>query len=133
MYTKDFEVEIITPVDQAFEGTMKVLVLPGTEGEMAVLGGHDQVMAMLAPGVTVADDGAERTVFSTGAGFATITGDKVICLVDFAIEVSKLDFDAISEELQDVRNELAGSPSDAGLRVRKEVLEAKMKAQSYGK
>lgn len=132
MYTKDLTVEIVTPVEKAFEGVAQEVILPGSEGEMAVLGGHAPVLSMLSPGVTVTVSNGVRRVFSTGEGFATITGGKVICLVDFATGIDKLDFELVQRDLMETREKLAADPGNALLRVKKTVLEAKMKAKAYG-
>lgn len=132
MYTKDFTVEIVTPVERKFQGTVQEIIMPGIEGEMAVLGGHAPLLTMLSPGVMVAVQGAERTVFSTGEGFATIAENKVVCLVDFAFESKEMNFDAIASELDTVRNELGSSPGDTALQLRKSLLETKLKARAYG-
>ena len=100
---------------------------------MAVLGGHAPLLTMLSTGVTVAVQGSERTVLSTGEGFATIAENKVVCLVDFAVAAKDLDFPAIATELEQVRAALQASPGDTALRVQKTELEAKLKAQGYGK
>lgn len=132
MYTKDLTVEIVTPVEKAFEGVAQEVILSGSEGEMAVLGGHAPILSMLSPGVTVAVSNGVRRVFSTGEGFATITGSKVICLVDFATGIEKLDFELVQRDLMETREKLASDPGNALLRVKKTVLEAKMKAKAYG-
>jgi len=133
VYTKDFTVEIVTPIEKKFEGTVQEIILPGIEGEMAVLGGHAPLLTMLSTGVTVTVQGNERRMLSTGEGFATIAENKVVCLVDFAVDFKDLDFAAISAELESVRTALQAAPGDAALRVRKTLLEGKMKAQNYGK
>ena len=132
MYTKDFSVEIVTPVAKKFEGTCEEIILPGIEGEMAVLGGHAPLLTMLSPGVTVTVQGDERKVLSTGEGFATIAENKVVCLVDYALGLDEMDFDAIRTEREEVQAELTKSPSNAHLRNRKQQLDAKLKAQEYG-
>ena len=103
MYTKDFSVEIVTPVQTKFEGTCDEIILPGIEGEMAVLGGHAPLLTMLSPGVTTTVQGNERKVLSTGEGFATIAENRVVCLVDFALTLDELDFAAIRAELAEVQ------------------------------
>lgn len=132
MYTKDFTVEIVTPVATKYQGTCEEIILPGIEGEMAVLGGHAPLLTLLSPGVTVTMNGGERNVLSTGEGFATIAENKVVCLVDFALDTGELDFDALRKELSEVQTELNSSPGSAALRAKKVVLEAKLKAESYG-
>ena len=129
MYTKDFSVEIVTPVQTKFEGTCDEIILPGIEGEMAVLGGHAPLLTMLSPGVTTTVQGNERKVLSTGEGFATIAENRVVCLVDFALTLDELDFAAIRAELAEVQKELNAAPGDDRLRAKKTELEAKLRAE----
>lgn len=129
MYTKDFSVEIVTPVQTKFEGTCDEIILPGIEGEMAVLGGHAPLLTMLSPGVTTTVQGNERKVLSTGEGFATIAENRVVCLVDFALTLDELDFAAIRAELAEVQKELSAAPGDDSLRAKKTQLEAKLRAE----
>jgi F-type H+-transporting ATPase subunit epsilon len=129
VYTKDFSVEIVTPVQTKFEGTCDEIILPGIEGEMAVLGGHAPLLTMLSPGVTTTVQGNERKVLSTGEGFATIAENRVVCLVDFALTLDELDFAAIRAELAEVQKELSAAPGDDSLRAKKTQLEAKLRAE----
>lgn len=133
MYTKDFTVEIVTPVETKFEGQVQEVILPGSEGEMAVLGGHAPLLTMLDPGVTMTVAGNERTIMSTGGGFATIAENKVVVLVDFACSVDELDFAELAKEADEVQNALSQSPNDAVLRAKLGMLRAKLKAKDYGK
>lgn len=132
MYTKDFTVEIVTPVEKKFEGTCQEIILPGIEGEMAVLGGHAPILTMLSPGVTVTVTGNTRQVLSTGEGFATIAENRVVCLVDFAFRADELDFPALKAEMSEIQAALNASPGDAFLRLKKQHLEAKLKAEGHG-
>lgn len=133
MYTKNFTVEIVTPVETKFSGEVQEVILPGSEGEMAVLGGHAPLLTMLDPGVTMTVSGNEKTVMSTGGGFATIAENKVVVLVDFACSLKELDFDALAKEAAEVQAELSRSPNDAVLRAKLGSLRAKLKAKDYGK
>ena len=132
MYTKDFSVEIVTPVETRFTGMCEEIILPGIEGEMAVLGGHAPLLTMLSPGVTVTIQGGKRALLTTGEGFATIAENKVVCLVDFAFGVDELDFPALRAELAEIQTELSASPGNAILRAKKASLEAKLKVEGYG-
>ena len=130
--SKVFSVEIVTPVEKKFEGEVEEIILPGIEGEMAVLAGHAPLLTMLSPGVTVAIKGDNRTSMSTGEGFATINENKVVCLVDFALGVDELDFAALSKELEETITALGNAPSDPILRHKKSLIQAKLKVQGYG-
>lgn len=133
MYTKDFSVEIVTPVKTRFQGVCNEIILPGIEGEMAVLGGHAPLLTMLSPGVTVTVEEGKRTVLTTGEGFATIAENRVVCLVDFAYSADELDFAALKQELNDIQAELNANPGDDLLRAKKQAVEAQLKAENYGK
>lgn len=133
MYTKDFTVEIVTPVRSKFEGTCQEIILPGIEGEMAVLGGHAPLLTMLSPGITVTKQGNEEQVLSTGEGFATIAENRVVCLVDFAHEVSELDFNELRKERDELQSQLNSDPGNAFIRTKKQQVEAKLRAENYGK
>jgi len=129
VYTKDFSVEIVTPVETKFQGTCEEIILPGIEGEMAVLGGHAPLLTMLSPGLTTTVQGGARKVLSTGEGFATIAENRVVCLVDFALSLDELDFKALREELAEVQKQLNASPGDDRIRAKKVELEAKLRAE----
>ena len=133
MYAKEFRVEIVTPVEKKFEGTCSEVILPGIEGEMAVLGGHAPLLTMLSPGVTLTLESGKKTLLSTGEGFATIAEDKVVCLVDFAFTADELDFAALRKEKLELMSALQASPGDQELRAKKEQIDAKLKAERYGK
>jgi F-type H+-transporting ATPase subunit epsilon len=132
VYTKDFRVEIVTPVEKKFEGTCQEIILPGIEGEMAVLGGHAPLLTMLSPGVTVTVQGDQRQILSTGDGFATIAENKVVCLVDFALTVEQLDFPSLRKELVELQAKLNAEPGNTLLRAKKRQLEGKLKAEGHG-
>lgn len=132
MYTKEFTVEIVTPVETKFEGTCEQIILAGIQGEMGVLGGHAPLLTMLTSGVTVTVQNGQRQVMSTGEGFATIADNRVVCLVDFAHMIDELDFPALRGELVEVQSRLDASPGDVQLRYQKQQLVAKLKAEGHG-
>ncbi len=133
MYSTELSFEVVTPVSSKFQGTVTEVILPGYEGEMAVLGGHEPLVTLLSPGVTVAvESGASRKVLSTGPGFATIVDNKVVCLVDFAYELTELDLPALRLELEQLKAQLEKNPGDAAARMRKDRVLAQLKAESYG-
>ena len=131
--SKLFSVEIVTPVETKFEGQVEEVILPGVEGEMGILAGHAPLLTMLGAGVTVVVEGSGRQAMSTGEGFATINENKVVCLVDYALNTDELDFPALSKELEETIAKLMQSPSDAVLRHKKSLIQAKLKVQGYSK
>jgi F-type H+-transporting ATPase subunit epsilon len=58
------KLEIITPNGMIFDGEVKQVNLPGSEGEFGVLAGHAALVSLLDTGVIIIDkeDGSELAV-----------------------------------------------------------------------
>lgn len=119
-------------MEKRFEGTCNELILPGVDGEMAVLGGHAPLLTLLDLGVTIVMEDSKETVLSTGEGFATIAENKVVCLVDYAKSADELDFPALKAELDEVQGGLNAQPGDDALRTRKRELLALLRLEGHG-
>jgi F-type H+-transporting ATPase subunit epsilon len=77
-----FELVIVTPHGEAFRGRIDTIVLPGSEGEFGVLGGHERFLSPLRLGEVEIRTGAERQYAAIAGGFACVEGDSVSVLVD---------------------------------------------------
>ena len=77
-----FELTIVTPEGQAYQGSVERVVLPGSEGEFGVLTNHERFLAPLRVGaVEILTD--EGTLYAAVAdGFAEVDGESVTVLVD---------------------------------------------------
>ena len=77
-----FELTIVTPEGQAYQGSVERAVLPGSEGEFGVLTDHERFLAPLRVG-TVEILTADGPVYAAVAdGFAEVDGKHVTVLVD---------------------------------------------------
>ena len=77
-----FELTIVTPEGQAYQGSVERVVLPGREGEFGVLTNHERFLAPLRVG-TVEILTADGPVYAAVAdGFAEVDGKHVTVLVD---------------------------------------------------
>jgi len=77
-----FELTIVTPEGQSFQGSVERVVLPGSEGEFGVLAHHERFLAPLRVGA-VEILTAEGPVYAAVAdGFAEVEGERVTVLVD---------------------------------------------------
>ena len=85
------QLAIVTPSGQAFEGEAERVVLPGAEGEFAVLEQHERFLAPLRPGALAihAAGGVEWKAVSSG--FADVGPDQVVVLVDSCDSASEID------------------------------------------
>jgi F-type H+-transporting ATPase subunit epsilon len=96
--------QLISPDRIAIEGEMSCVMLPGIEGDMTVLVGHQRVMTLLRAGLVVAVDlaGHAQRVYARGA-FAEITATTVTILAEQALPFEELSPPMIDEELTQLR------------------------------
>ena len=69
-----FNFELVSPEKLLFTGPVEQVVVPGTEGDFAVLKDHAPVMSALRPGVIViTDDKHEVQRLFVRGGFADVS------------------------------------------------------------
>ena len=64
----------------------RMVVLPGSEGELGVYPQHVPLLTTLKPGELRVFKGGTQTSLAVGEGFVEITGDSVSVLTDMALE-----------------------------------------------
>ena len=86
------KLEIVTPMGLIFDGDVKMVTLPGKEGEFGVLPQHAQLVSLLDAGlITIQNvEGSETTVAING-GYVKVDENKVSCIVDGAVLISDED------------------------------------------
>jgi F-type H+-transporting ATPase subunit epsilon len=93
------------------------VVVPGSDGEFAVLAGHAPVIATLRPGVLdVTAGGTKRRLF-VKSGFAEVDPSRLTVLAEKAYDVEELSASAIAEELKSAEAELAAAKDDNAKRM----------------
>ena len=97
------KLEIITPNGVIFDGEVKQVNLPGSEGEFGVLSGHATLVSLLDTGVIVIDkeDGTELAV-AINSGYVKVEEVKTTCIVDGAVALSGDDSE-LSKALEDAK------------------------------
>lgn len=92
--------ELISPERVLFSGAVRAVMLPGTEGDMTVMPGHEATMVMLNPGIIAVTDsqGHGHRAFVRG-GFVQITGLSVSVLAERALPPEELTRDRLDEEI----------------------------------
>jgi F-type H+-transporting ATPase subunit epsilon len=77
-----FELTIVTPQGTAYNGSAESVLLPGTEGDFGVLPSHERLLTPLrVGGVEIRVDG-ETHYAAIADGFAEVTGEQVVVLVE---------------------------------------------------
>lgn len=77
------KLEIITPDKKLFEGNVKSLVVPGSEGQLGILNNHAPMIASLKKGtVKVTDEQAHVQKFEIKGGVVEVLKNNVIVLAE---------------------------------------------------
>ncbi|NBQ38370.1 MAG: F0F1 ATP synthase subunit epsilon [Alphaproteobacteria bacterium] len=121
-----FTFELVSPEKILFSGDVEQVVVPGTEGDFAVLKDHAPVMSALRPGVLTYTDakgtsGTSETVFIRG-GFVDATPSLLTVLADQAIPVANMTDAAFTAEVELATASLAAASTDEGKRLAAERL-----------
>ena len=99
--------EIVTAEGVVHSDEVDLLVVPGIDGEMAILPSHAPLMTMLQPGELIVRKGGEDTPIFVSGGFFELMNDKVTILADSAERVEEIDI-ARAEEAKKRAEEKMG-------------------------
>jgi F-type H+-transporting ATPase subunit epsilon len=78
-----YKFSLISPQKILFAGELEMAVLPGSEGDFGVLARHTPFMTTLRAGtITLHQLDGKKTQFTVSTGFADITPEEGIALVE---------------------------------------------------
>lgn len=112
-----FKFELVSPERVLLSIDADQVVVPGSDGEFAVLAGHAPVIATLRPGVLdVTAGGAKRRLF-VKSGFAEVDPSRLTVLAEKAYDIDEMSSVAIAEELRAAEADLAAAKDDNAKRM----------------
>jgi F-type H+-transporting ATPase subunit epsilon len=112
-----FKFELVSPERVLVSIDADQVVVPGSDGEFAVLAGHAPVIASLRPGVLdVTAGGTKRRLF-VKSGFAEVDPTRLTVLAEKAYDVDELSSATIAAELKAAEAELAAAKDDEAKRM----------------
>ena len=104
---------VVTPQGEKFSGPVEEVVLPGANGEFGVLESHERLLSALDHGcMTVKMPEGSTRYAAISDGFAEVTGDKVVVMVDSSLEVDEIDVEEARREHADISERLANLKDD---------------------
>lgn len=107
-----FNFELVTPERVLLSGEAEQVVVPGTEGDFAVLAGHSPLISTLRPGILeITLPGGKRRVF-VKKGVAEADPVGLTILAQSAIAVEELNEARLADELKSAEAELADAKDD---------------------
>ena len=103
--------ELVTPERLLVSVQAEMVVVPGAEGDFAVLTGHQPIISLLRPGsidIYEGDKIAER-IFVAG-GFAEFSNERLTVLAEEATPFKEVDRAALAERIASTRQALLDIP-----------------------
>ena len=77
-----FELSIVTPQGESYNGSVDSVVLPGSEGDFGVLSEHERFLSPLRIGAVEIQSPTERLYAAVAEGFAEVGEGRVVVLVE---------------------------------------------------
>jgi F-type H+-transporting ATPase subunit epsilon len=112
-----FKFELVSPERVLLSIDADQVVVPGSDGEFAVLAGHAPVIATLRPGVLdVTAGGSKRRLF-VKSGFAEVDPSRLTVLAEKAYDVEEMSSSTLAEELKAAEADLAAAKDDNAKRM----------------
>ncbi|MDC3105301.1 ATP synthase F1 subunit epsilon [bacterium] len=75
--------DILTPEKLLFEGKIKSVKLPGTNGEFEILNNHAPIISTLSKGeICVTNSKNDKEIFNINGGVIEMQNNKIIVLAD---------------------------------------------------
>jgi F-type H+-transporting ATPase subunit epsilon len=107
-----FELTIVTPEGQAYQGTVDHVVLPGSEGEFGVLANHERFLSPLKIGALEIQTEQGSLYAAITEGFAEVNGEEVTVLVDSCVLEHEIDAALADAELNEAEQALERAAGD---------------------
>ncbi len=116
-----FEVEVLTPEGEVFEGEVRQVSTRTAVGEIGILANHAPLLAALRPTelrLQVADGETRR--YAQAHGWLQVFGNRARLLVEEAIDPEQLDTATLKEQLADAEQRLGEAEEGSAARGRAE-------------
>jgi len=86
------KLEIVTPNGLIYDGDVKMVTLPGKDGEFGVLPEHASLVSLLDTGVIIIENRDNKeSMIAINNGYVKVSENKVSCIVDGAVLISDED------------------------------------------
>lgn len=128
MARKPFQLTIVTPEKTVYEGEVTSLTLPAVDGYLGIWANHAPMVAALTPGVLTLLEKDEHSapLYAVGAGFAEVSDNKVILLVDSATHQGEIDLDEAKARFDEFKEQVEAARKASTDQAAIAELEAKM-------
>lgn len=113
---REFQVKIITPDRKFYEGTVNMVEMVTTEGEMGVYKHHIPLTAIIAPGVLKLHESDSVKLAALHSGFVVIMPEEVTVLADAVEWPDEIDTNRAEEaRIRAERRLKGGAPGEVDM------------------
>jgi len=105
--------DLVAPERLLASEDVDMVVVPGAEGDFAVLPGHAPMVSTLRPGALEVYEGDQpKDRFFVAGGFAEVAADRLTILAEEAIPLAELDRSLLDQRIQDAEEDVADAKTD---------------------
>ncbi|MGE0627790.1 MAG: F0F1 ATP synthase subunit epsilon [Hyphomicrobiaceae bacterium] len=108
-----FKFELVSPERILMSEDVEQVVVPGGDGDFAVLAGHAPVISTIRPGILDVTLQSGRKQLLVKSGFAEVDPERLTVLAEWAHDLSELSADRINKELAAAEESLAAAHDDS--------------------
>lgn len=109
--------DLVSPEKLLLSDEFEMIVVPGAEGDFAVLAGHSPVTSSLRPGViSIYENDQEKDRVFVNGGFAEVANDKLTVLAEEAVYIADLNRSDIEQRIQNAKEDEEDAKDDEARR-----------------
>ncbi len=125
-----FNFELVTPERLLLSAAAEQVVVPGSEGDFAVLAGHAPVISTLRPGVLEITLAQGKQRIFVKKGVAEADPERLTVLAQIAVAVDDLDAARLSADLRTAEAELVEAKDDQSKRMAEMLIDVLKRLQA---
>lgn len=105
--------DLVSPEKLLLSDAYEMVVIPGAEGDFAIMAGHTPITSTLRPGViSIYEGDIEKDRIFVNGGFAQVSDDKITVLAEEAIHVVDLDRSDLEQRVQNAAEDVEDAKDD---------------------
>ncbi|OUR80003.1 ATP synthase F1 subunit epsilon [Alphaproteobacteria bacterium 46_93_T64] len=105
--------DLVSPEKLLLSDAYEMVVIPGAEGDFAIMAGHTPITSTLRPGViTIYEGDVEKDRIFVNGGFAQVSDDKITVLAEEAIHVADLDRSDLEQRVKNAAEDIEDAKDD---------------------
>lgn len=113
---ENINLSIVTPYGTIYDGEVKYVIMPGSEGEFGVYPGHYNLLSLLKVGVVEFESAnGSKELIAINWGYAQVSPTDVKILADGAVAISGSLESEIASAIDNAKQLLTEATSDSAL------------------